>query len=132
MKNAAEKLDALPRYERDIFAVELSSPDVASTRPLPEVKLDELIKAFKTILKRIDMTVSHRVEREPLSIRERMTEVLSRVKGDEYTVFTHLFRQDEGRMGMVVTFIAVLELVKESLITLVQTEPYSAIHVKAV
>lgn len=131
-KNMAEKLDQLPRFERDVFAVEINPPDMKITQPLPVVKLDELIAAFSDVLKRMDMRASHTVTREPLSIRERMTQVLEKLKQNSYTTFYQLFSLKEGRMGVVVTFIAILELVKGSMIELVQAESYSEIHVKAV
>jgi len=95
------------------------------------VELRELLLAFKEVLHRADMFESHQVSREKLSTRERMANVLDRLKGREFVPFVELFEAEEGRLGVVVSFLAVLELVKGSLIELIQTEPFSPIHVKA-
>jgi segregation and condensation protein A len=94
----------------------------------------ELLDAFREVLKRAEMYQHHRVLREPLSVRERMTRVLERVSNvgpEGFASFESLFEIKEGRMGLVVTFLAVLELLKESLIVIVQHEPFAPIHVKA-
>ncbi|GAB4223380.1 MAG: ScpA family protein [Gammaproteobacteria bacterium] len=130
-KKAAEDLENLPQQGRDTFIGKAQIPDWPSQAPLPQVTLQELLNAFKEVVRRAEMTASHRVLREPLSIRERMTEVLSRVRSDRFIEFCQLFRPTEGRMGVVVTFIAILELLKQSVIEMVQTEPFSQLHIKA-
>ena len=130
-KKAAEEIDELPRMERDFHVASAERPDYVREKPQPDVDMRELLLALKDVLKRADMFESHHVTMERLSTRERMTEVLDRLRGREFTPFVALFRLDEGRSGVVVTFIAILELAKESLVELVQNEPMAPIHVKA-
>ncbi len=89
------------------------------------------MNAFRDVVNRAEQFASHHVEREPLSVRERMVIVLERIRADEFTSFTDFFDPAEGRMGVVVSFIAILELLKESLIEIVQSKPYAPIYVKA-
>ncbi|MCH2557537.1 MAG: segregation/condensation protein A [Alcanivorax sp.] len=130
-KQAAEDIDGLPRQERDFQLAAARRPDYVRERAQPDVELRELLLAFKEVLHRADMFESHQVSREKLSTRERMANVLDRLKGREFVPFVELFEAEEGRLGVVVSFLAVLELVKGSLIELIQTEPFSPIHVKA-
>ncbi len=130
-KQAAENIDQLPRLERDVFPV---SAEVVERHVLdiePDVSLKELLLAFKDVLQRAEMFSHHHVQMEALSVRERMSAVLSAVRADTFTDFTRLFDVSEGRMGVVVTLLAILELIKEALLELVQAEPYGPIHVKA-
>ncbi len=130
-KQAAEDIDELPRLGRDVFQAEAEAPDQKVIQLPPEVDLQDLIAAFQEVMKRASMYAHHHVQLEALSVRERMSIVLSRVSSDRFTPFTDLFTAEEGRMGVVVTFLAILELVKESLLDLTQSEPYAPIHVKA-
>jgi len=130
-KKAAEDLDALPRMERDTFTVELEAPPRSGPRPQPKVEMKELLLALKDVLLRAEMYSHHHVQMEPLSVRERMSNVLSAVTAEKFTSFTTLFNSEEGKLGVVVSFLAVLELIKESLIEIVQTEPYGPIYVRA-
>jgi segregation and condensation protein A len=130
-KKAAEDLDALPRMERDTFTVKLDAPPRGGPRPQPAVALQELLLALKDVLLRAEMFSNHHVHMEPLSVRERMSNVLSAVTTEKFTSFPSLFKAEEGKLGVVVTFLAVLELIKESLIEIVQTEPYGPIYVRA-
>jgi segregation and condensation protein A len=93
--------------------------------------LKDLIFAFKDVLTRAEMFSHHHIQMEPLSVRERMSIVLSKIQSDTFIEFTTLFDVEEGRMGVIVTLLAILELIKESLLELVQAEPFSPIHVKA-
>ena len=129
-KQAAENLDELPRMHRDTYPVSVKVPELRIVKAQPKVDLKDLMMAFKDVLVRADMYSHHRVQLEPLSVRERMSLVLSRVKPDVFINFSELFTYDEGRAGVVVTFLAILELIKESLIELVQTAPYEPIHIK--
>ncbi len=131
-KQAAEDLDALPRLHRDLFQTYAEFPDKLVHRPPPDVSLDEVLLAMQDVLRRAEMFTHHRIEREPLSVRERMSRVLEAVSSEGFTEFTQLFTIEEGRLGVVVTFLAVLELIKESLLELVQAEAFGPIHVKAV
>jgi len=130
-KKAAEDIDNLPRMERDTVQLSAKAPDLKITRPLPDVDLRELLLALKDVLKRAEMFSHHHIQKETLSIREKMGNVLAVLRSDGFTDFIALFTVEEGRMGVVVTFLAVMELVKESMIELVQTEPYGPIHVRA-
>jgi segregation and condensation protein A len=130
-KQAAADIDELPRLGRDVFQAEAEAPDQKVIQLPPEVDLQDVIAAFQEVMKRASMYAHHHVQLEALSVRERMSIVLSRVSNDRFTPFTELFTVEEGRMGVVVTFLAILELVKESLLDLTQSEPYAPIHVKA-
>lgn len=130
-KNAALKLDELPRIDRDNFTAEAFLPKVEVETPEINVSISEMLLALQDVLRRAHLNAKHKIHREPLSIRERMTIVLNKVNHDDFTPFAKLFTVDEGRMGVVVSFIAILELIRESIIELVQSEPYAPIYVKA-
>jgi len=128
-KKAASDLDALPRLERDHFTTQIQVPPGHVRRLPPAVDLREVLLALRDVLARADLYTSHRVEKESLSMRERMAAVLERLRGDEtFVPFAHLFDLSEGRAGVVVTFLALLELIKDAAIELVQSEPFGAIH----
>jgi segregation and condensation protein A len=130
-KAAAEDLDTLPRLGRDVFQAEAEPPEQKVVRLPPELDLQDLIAAFQEVMQRASMYTHHHVQMEALSVRERMSSVLSKVNTTHFTSFSELFTPEEGRMGVVVTFLAILELVKESLLELTQTEAFAPIHVKA-
>jgi len=130
-KQAAEDIDELPRVGRDVFPTDVAPPDLKVVRLPPSVDLKDIISAFKDVIQRAAMYEHHHIQMEPLSVRERMSIVLSSVTTDHFTEFTKLFKVEEGRSGVVVTLLAILELIKQSLIELVQTEAYGPIHVKA-
>lgn len=130
-KRAAEDLDRLPRLHRDVYPASVALPELHVTRPQPRVELKEMLFALRDVLVRSENFAHHHVRKETLSVRERMTQVLSAVRHDQFTDFTALFNVEEGRLGVVVTLLAVLELIKEGLVELVQAEMYGPIHVKA-
>ncbi len=130
-KQAAHDIDELPRLERDIHLVNIPVPDMKQRRIPPPVDLQEVLLALREVLHRADLFTHHHIEKESLSMRERMSSVLERVTHERFTGFAELFDVTEGRMGVVVTFMAVLELLKSGLIEIVQTEAFSSIHVKA-
>ncbi|MGD8873889.1 MAG: ScpA family protein [Gammaproteobacteria bacterium] len=130
-KQAAEDVDALPRLGRDVFQAEAEGPEQKIVRLPPEVDLKDLVAAFQQVMQRASMYAHHHVQMESLSVRERMSSILARVSPEGFTAFSDLFTVTEGRMGVVVSFLAVLELMKESLIELTQSEPFAPIHVKA-
>ncbi len=130
-KQAAEDLDGLPRLERDVFQAAAEPPELRRSKPQPQVELRELLLAFGEVARRASMNVSHHVQMERLSTRERMVEILARLHTPHFVPFVSLFRIEEGRMGVVVTFLAIMELIKESLIEMVQSEPFGPIHVKS-
>lgn len=130
-KEAAESIDHLPRDGRDTYTGSAQPPERDTNAPLPDVEMKELLIVFAEVMKRADMFASHQVSREKLSTRERMGEVLSRLKDEGFVPFIKLFGAEEGRLGVVVTFLAIMELIKESLVEIIQQGDYGAIHVKA-
>jgi segregation and condensation protein A len=130
-KAAAEGIDGLHRVGRDTYVPKLDAPKAQARKLLATVTLDELLMSMVDVLHRGDLFESHQISREALSTRERMSEVLERLKGAGFVPFVELYTAEEGKLGVVVTFMAILELVKESLIELVQNEPFAAIHVRA-
>jgi len=130
-KQAAEDIEEIPRIGRDIFVGSAQAPDRSLTRPEPEIDMKEILLALSDVLRRADMFVSHHVEKEKLSTRERMTQVLDALAHKQFMPFVSLFRVEEGRLGVVVTFLAVMELIKESLVEIIQGEDFGPIHVKA-
>ncbi len=130
-KQAAEDLSELPRLERDTFIASADAPERKVVTKLPDVTLKELLLAFHDVLQRAEMFSNLQMQREPLSVRQRMSEILSRIKSSNFTGFGDLFDPEEGRMGVAVTFIALLELLRESMIEVVQSEDYAPLHVRA-
>lgn len=129
-KRAAEDVDRLPRLDRDVYQASAELTERRVVRILPEVTLQEMLVAFKDVVQRAAMFAHHHVQRESLSIRQRMSDVLSALEADELVGFVALFRPEEGRMGVTVTFMALLELVREGLIEVVQAEAYAPLHVR--
>jgi len=129
-KQAAEDIDRLDRLERDAWLASAELTDRKVVRLVPQVTLQEMLVAFKDVLQRSEMFAHHHVRRERLSVRQRMSEILSQMRESSFIEFVRLFRPEEGRMGVTVTFIAILELMRESLIEIVQAEPYAPIHVR--
>mgnify|MGYP005839055359 CR=1 FL=1 len=130
-KEVAEHLDAMPRVGRELFQARAEAPGLNLTRLEPEVELQEILLALSEVLRRANMFESHHVEREKLSTRERMAQVLDRLKNRQFVPFVSLFRVEEGRLGVIVTFLAIMELIKEALVEIVQSEAFGPIHIKA-
>ena len=130
-KRAAEEIETLPRLERDVFQASAEMCERKVVEILPDVTLRELLLSFQEVLLRADMFAHHHVQRETLSVRQRMSDVLARIQDGNFAEFTSLFTPEEGRMGVVVTFLAILELIREALLDIVQAEAYAPIHVKA-
>ncbi len=130
-KKAAEDIEELPRLERDTWVAQAEPPDLKRDRPMPDLDMKELLLALSEVLKRADMFESHFIQRESLSTRERMADVLETLRSTNFVPFVSLFKAEEGRLGVVVTFLAIMELIKESLVEIVQTEGFGPIHVKA-
>ena len=130
-KKAAEDLEAMPRLEREFWQASAAPPDLRLERPLPEVDMREVLLALGEVLRRAEMYASHQIQMESLSTRERMSQVLETLTQGGFVPFVSLFKPEEGRLGVVVTFLALMELMKESLIELVQTEGFGSIHIKA-
>lgn len=130
-KKAAQDVDELPRMGRETFQVEAETPELHIHKPLPDVDMREVLLALKDVLVRAEMFTSHQIQREALSTREKMATVLAILSADNFTDFISLFNIEEGRAGVVVTFLAIMELTKEMLIEIVQSDPFSPIHVRA-
>lgn len=130
-KQAAEDIDELPRLGRDVFMATAKEPDRQRERPQPDVAMKEILLSLAEVLRRAEMFESHKVQLEKLSTRERMSQVMETLRDKQFVPFVSLFRLSEGRSGVVVTFLAIMELIKESLVEIVQSESYGPIHVKA-
>ena len=131
IKVAAEGLDELPRMERELFDAQAARPELVRQHADPEVDLREVLLALAQVLKRAEMFQRHSVTLEPLSVRERMSDVLARVNAaSDFVPFATLFTVEEGRRGVVVTFLALLELLREGLLDLVQSESFAPIYVR--
>ncbi len=129
-KQAAEDLDELPRIGRDFAPVEAFVEDKTVVREPPKVELREILAALKDVMGRAELFTSHQISSEPLSVRERMSIILNALRKNPYMEFHHLFDPEEGRMGVVVSFLALMELSREQLVDLVQNEPFGLIYVK--
>lgn len=130
-KKAAGDIDALERLERDVLQAAAEVTERPVVTKLPDIALKELLIVFKEVLDRSTMFAHHHVQREPLSVRERMSNILVTLQTERYVDFQRLFDPREGRIGVTVTFLAILELIKETLIDVVQTEPFGPIHIRA-
>jgi segregation and condensation protein A len=130
-KRAAADIDAMPRLERDVWPASAELRDRPIARSLPQVTLQEMLLAFKEVAVRAAMFAHHHVRREPLSMRERMSNILASLEQGSFLEFGRLFTPEEGRAGVTVTFIAILELMREGLIDIMQTEAYAPLHVRA-
>nr|WP_197710761.1 ScpA family protein [Halorhodospira halochloris] len=130
-KQAAEELDQQPRLGRDVFTAAVCAPECRPQTPPPDVGLKDLLTALTGLLQRAERYQTHSVERQAISVRERMSETLKKLPHDSYTPLGELFTASEGRSGVVVTFLALLELVRESLIELAQAEAFAPIYVRA-
>lgn len=130
-KRAAEELRELPRLERDVFVANVETPERKMSTDIPDVTLKELLLAFHDVIRRAEMFSNLHLQREPLSVRQRMSEILARLKATTFSKFTELFDPEEGRLGVAVTLIAILELLRESTIEVVQSEPFAPLHVRA-
>ena len=130
-KKAAQDISDLPRLERDTHVIVADAPERKIVEQLPDLTLKELLLAFHDVLKRAEMYSNLRLQREPLSVRQRMSEILTRINANSFTGFADLFDPEEGRMGVAVTFIAILELLRETVIEVVQAEEFSPLHIRA-
>ena len=130
-KRAAEELDTLNRMERDVWPTSAELKERAVVRSLPQVTLQEMLVAFKDVVARAEMFAHHHIQRERLSVGERMSDILAALGSAGFLEFAQLFRPEEGRMGVTVTFVAILELMREGLIDIVQAEAYAPLHVRA-
>ena len=131
-KRAAAGIDTLPRLERDVWPTSAELKERQLLRALPRIALQEMLLAFKDVVVRAQMFAHHHIQRERLSVGERMSEVLALLGvGAQFVSFQQLFRPEEGRMGVTITFAAILELMREGLIEIVQSHAYAPLHVRA-
>jgi segregation and condensation protein A len=130
-KQAAEDLDELPMEGRDFKTVEVYVEDKTVVRVPPAVELREILAALKDVMGRAELFSHHAISAEPLSVRERMSRILSTLRENPYIEFQRLFDPEEGRMGVVVSFLALMELIREQLVDIIQNEPFGQIYVKA-
>ena len=131
-RKAAQELDELPRLERDIFVSKAQLYDVEQPIPLPQVNIEAIVSAYELVVERAKRNQNWLIEREVLSVRERMTILLEKLQSRKFLRLEEMFSIDEGRMGLVVSFVAILELVKDNVIIVVQNSPFSPIHIKSV
>ena len=130
-KKAAEDLDDLPREGRDFAVAAAHMGDRQVVQIPPEVDLNDMLAALRDVLSRAELFSSHQIESEPLSVRERMTSIMDRLRKTPYLEFQHFFTAEEGRPGVVVTFLAMMELTRERIIDIIQNEPFGQIYVKS-
>ncbi|MDP1931649.1 MAG: ScpA family protein, partial [Gammaproteobacteria bacterium] len=130
-KKAAEDMDELPRLERDLYTAGAETPQMERNSPEPVVELREILISLAIVLRRSDMFEHHQVQRETLSTREKMSEILVRLSSQRFVPLVSLLMREEGRLGVVVTFLAIMELMKDALIEIIQSEPFGPIHLKA-
>lgn len=130
-KRAAASIDELPRQARDFYIVTTDTSNMPVEKPLPVVHLQDVVFSFMEVLRRAELVVGHKIRRELFSVHERMSSILIRVQEEESVVFTSLFTLEEGRLGVVVTFLAMLELLKDKVVEFVQVVPFGPIYLKA-
>ena len=129
-KQAAENLDDLPRAGRDYVVAEAFMTEQHVVQIPPEVDLADMLDALRDVLGRAELFSHHQIQMEPLSVRERMTSIIDRLRKNPYMEFQFFFTPEEGRMGVVVTFLALMELTRECIVDIIQNEPMGQIYVK--
>lgn len=130
-KQVALLMDKLPRFERDVFQVQVNTENIAMAKPQPEINLSALVAVIDSLLQRQQSLTRHHITRERLSVRERMTIILHRLQREKLIELTQLLNHGEGRMGLVVTLLAALELAKQSLVIVTQTVAFSPVHLQS-
>lgn len=135
-KKAAEDIDALPRMRRELFPIVVELQEISQqVHPLPKLELQDILIAFKDMMSQANMYHHHRISRENFSVRERMTmilSILSSLQTQKFVGFEKMFNAEEGRLGAIVTFMAILELLRQNLLDIVQTEIYGCIYLKLI
>ena len=132
MKEAAKYLDELPRSEREFFRIQLSTVGVSLELVQPDVELQSLCEKMRALLTQQSHSIHHQIQQEALSVRDRMTFILTQLQDKQQVAFHHLWTKDEGGAGLVVSFLAILELAKQSLLQLIQATPFSPIYLLAI
>jgi segregation and condensation protein A len=127
---AAREMDELPRMERDLHLIEPYFVQDFQEEVLPQTTLNELAIAFRRVMNRAQQNQHLQLKAQSLSMREKMVHILDRLQSENHLRFEELFSEKEGREGIVVSFVAILELMRNGLISIVQHEAFSPIHVK--
>jgi len=130
-KEAAQNINELSSMDRNYYLATATLPVMERIKPDPDVDLQDLLMCLSRVLRRADMFEHHHIQLETLSTREKMSEILIRISEREFVPLVSLLVREEGRLGIVVTFLAVMELMKDSLIELVQVDPFGPIHLKS-
>ena len=130
-KQAAENIDSLPRIDRDLHRAGAALPVIDKVKADPVVDLNDVLIALSRVLRRADMFGHHHIHLETLSTREKMSDILANLSNSEFVSLTSLLTKGEGRLGVVVTFLAIMELMKDSLVEIVQTDSFGPIHLKS-
>ena len=130
-KQAAENIDSLPRLDRDLHSAQATLPVIERVQLNPDVDLTDVLQALSNVLRRADMFGHHHIQLETLSTREKMSEILANLSSSDFVSLTSLISREEGRLGVVVTFLAIMELMKDALIEIVQTDSFGPIHLKS-
>ena len=130
-KQAAEDINELPRMDRNYHRAKAAIPEIERITPDPAVDLQEILIVLSGVLRRADMFEHHHIQFETLSTREKMSEIMVHLSGHKFVPLSSLLAKDEGRLGIVVTFLAVMELMKDSMVEIVQTDPFGPIHLKS-
>jgi segregation and condensation protein A len=128
-RNAAQDLEALPRMQRDTFQVDVATDHISAVKREPNVDLEQVLLAFQDVLRRMEQSAHHQIILEPLSVRDRMSSILEHLKHGSLLPFFSLFDSREGRSGIVVSFLAILELAREGLVEIIQSEPFGEIQI---
>jgi len=131
IKKAAEDIESLPRYERDIFDTSIDLTEVDIEEQYPDIELKEMLLAFQDVLKRVEQLSHHKITKEPLSVRERMAAILEKLNRPDSLPFSALFTRAEGKGGVVVSFLAILELSKEGYLEIIQSEFFGELRIRA-
>ena len=129
-KDLSEKIDLIPRLNRDTFVISGIMTNFNDTEECPKIELSQLESAFQEVLRRAAIFATHTIESEALSVRERMSNIIDAINNNGTIKFIDCFTFQEGRMGAIVTFLAILEMVKESLIDIIQNDDFSMIYLQ--
>ena len=129
-RKVSEEINQLDRVERDIYPSSVETGQFEQPLILPDIQLKELVLSFQEVLKKAEMFSTLHFTKEPLSVKERMIMILEKIENEDFVKFEELFNFEEQKIGLVVTFLAILELMQELLIEIVQAEEFGTIHVK--
>ena len=132
LKRTSERLDELPRLERDAIDIQIPLAKLVAEEVQPTLELRELVVVFAEVMERAKLHQQHRVYRTTISVRERMTTIMDTLKRNKTeTPFEELFKLEEGKISLIASFLAVLELIRSNLVRIRQTTPFAPITVSA-